>query len=139
MKSSSNPVLVYGKDLLLMETRRLMFQAAGFHATTAFTLAEAEAVLLYEPETLLVLCHTLTAARCEAALHMAYSHRHGSKSLVLSAGLPVCKLDREDELLSSFDGPRTLIATIDRMLKANNEAKTSSNTVMVKQSSADKS
>jgi len=70
---------------------------------------------------------------------MAHSHRRGSKNLVLSAGLPVCKSDREDELLSSFDGPRTLIATIDRMLKANNEAKTSSNTVMVKQSSADKS
>jgi len=115
-----------------METQKLMVRAAGFHATAAFTLAEVEAVLTKDPETLLVLCHTLTVAQCEAALNMAYSHRRGAKNLVLSAGFPVCKLEREDELLSSFDGPRTFIATIDRMLKANNEGKSSSNTVIVK-------
>jgi hypothetical protein len=119
MTPASRSVLLYGKDRRLLENRRLMLQVAGIHVTLAVTPAEAETVIVNEPNTLLVLCHSLTVEECQSALKLAYSCRPGSKNLVLSAGFPVGKLEAEDELLSSYDGSAILIATIDRLLKAN--------------------
>jgi DNA-binding NtrC family response regulator len=112
-------ILIYGRDADLLETRRLVLQQAGFQAWTVTNLADADKVMITQPSGLLILCHSLSVGECEKALAMSHSRQPGMKNLVLMGTLPVCKLGQNDELMSSFDGPKALIATVSRLLKSN--------------------
>jgi DNA-binding NtrC family response regulator len=111
-------ILIYGRDHELLETRRLVLQRAGFQARTVTNLANAEKVSISQSNGLLILCHSLSVEDSEKALAMAHSRQHGMKTLVLMGTAPVCKLGQNDELMSSFDGPQALIATVTRLLGA---------------------
>jgi len=103
--------------LNLLETRRLVLQQAGFQAWTVLSLDEAEKITATQPDVLFIMCYSLTIKECEQALAMVHSRNPGRKSLVLAAGAEVSEQGEDDELLSAFDGPRALLAAVDRLLK----------------------
>jgi hypothetical protein len=93
-----------------------VLQKAGFQAWTVTNLADAEKITVTQPSDLLILCHSLSVEECEKALAMSHSRQPGMKNLVLMGTTPVCKLGQNDELMSSFDGPKSLIATVNRLI-----------------------
>jgi DNA-binding NtrC family response regulator len=116
-------ILIYGRDYDLLETRRLVLQKAGFQARTVTNLAEAEKIAVRQPSDLLILCHSLSVEECEKALAMSNSRQPGMKNLLLMGTTPVCKLGQNDELMSSFNGPKALIATVNRLIGCNSSTK----------------
>ncbi len=108
-------ILIYGRDYDLLETRRLVLQKAGFQAWTVTNLTDAEKITVTQPSGLLILCYSLSMEECEKALAMAHSRQPAMKSLVMMGNMPVCRLGQNDELMSSFDGPKALIATVNRL------------------------
>jgi DNA-binding response OmpR family regulator len=123
MMDSPPSILIYGRDYDLLETRRLVLQKAGFQAWTVTNLADAEKITVTQPSDLLILCHSLSVEECEKALAMSHSRQPGMKNLVLMGAAPVRKLGQNDELMSSFDGPKALIATVNRLLRCNSSTR----------------
>lgn len=87
-------------------------------------LADAEKITVIQPTGLLILCHSLSVEECAKALSMAHSRQPEMRNLVLTAATPVCKLGQNDELMSSFDGPKALIATANRLVRSNSARRT---------------
>jgi len=113
----SASILIYGHDSSLLETRRLVLQHAGFQAGTVMTLEEVRKILVHRPGVLPILCYSLSAEECGQALALIHSLKPARKSLILTAGIPICGWGEEDELLSSFKGPRALVAMVERLVK----------------------
>ena len=60
-------VLVFGRDLQLVQARSLTLEKAGFHVRTAFSLPDIQQ--LSEPfMDIIVLCHSLSIQECADAL-----------------------------------------------------------------------
>jgi DNA-binding NtrC family response regulator len=110
-------ILVYGHDLDLLHTRRLVLQHAGFNVEIVTSLKEAETITVAQSANLFILCHSLSARECENALKLAHSPQMKMKSLVLTTGKPVPTAEKDDELLNSFDGPTALVATVTKLLQ----------------------
>jgi len=90
----------------------------GFQAWTVISLDEVKKILASWPDVLPILCYSLSAEECEQALAFLHLLKPARKSLVLTAGMPTCGSGEDDELLSAFDGPRALVASVGRLLKA---------------------
>ena len=89
---------------------------AGYTVFTAHEAPELENTLLSQKISLLVLCHTLSSEKCEAALDFAESKHPEIRSLVLTAGATPCSERARDAVLSAFDGPRRLVETVQNLL-----------------------
>jgi len=68
-------ILVYGSDQLLLNTRTMVLEKAGYAVLTAIEASDVERIILSQKISLLVLCHTLSSEKCEAALELAESRR----------------------------------------------------------------
>jgi hypothetical protein len=114
-------ILLYGHDLALLETRRLVLLRTGCSVWTASNLAAMEKTCASLPITLLVLCHTLSQQECERALELARRHRRELKSMVVTAGTysPACST--EEMALDLFAGPAMLVATVRGLLESRQE------------------
>ena len=109
-------ILVYGRDLSLLETRCWVLEGAGFHvqATTDFT--ETMDVFQVQSPDLTILCHSLLAEQQKAILDATRAARPSRKVLVLSGGMDALPHDAETATIDSFDGPRVLLAAVKQML-----------------------
>ena len=114
----SAAILVYGRDDRLLETRRWVLERAGLKVCTATELSAVEQVLATEPIVLFVLCHTLSPEESDASLLKAHALRPQMKNLVLTANTPLGSLGSREEVVSAFEGPRTLLAAVERRLAA---------------------
>ena len=112
----SDWILLYGDDQLLLHTRTMVLERAGLAVLTAIEASDVERIVLSQKISLLVLCHTLSSEKCEAAVSLAESIRPAIRSLVLTAGMPPCSERAHDTILSSFAGPRSLVDTVERLL-----------------------
>ena len=77
-------ILVYRQDSLLLETRKLVLQHAGFVVTVALELQTTKDLIAERTFDLFILCHSLTPKNCEAALALTRSLHSGMKDLILS-------------------------------------------------------
>ncbi|MGF7180458.1 hypothetical protein [Tunturiibacter psychrotolerans] len=110
-------ILVYGSDQLLLNTRTMVLEKAGYAVLTAIEASDVERIILSQKISLLVLCHTLSSEKCEAALELAESRRPVIRSLVLTAGMTPCSERAHDAILSAFDGPRRLVETVEKLFQ----------------------
>lgn len=129
----SGSILLYGHDLDLLETRRLVLEYAGFRAEVVTSLEDAEKIVTAQPANLFVLCHSLSPRECENALRLAHSRQSVMKSLVLVTSAPAYRLGKDDELLNSFDGPTALVATVKRLLQPANPERVSGRRLSLKE------
>jgi DNA-binding NtrC family response regulator len=109
---ASADILIFGHDATLLETRRLVLKTAGFQVWTALKATDAVQILSAQPIGLFVLCRTLSNRECEGVLETAHALRPDMKNLVL--GLE----DRRDMFLTTFLGPKSLIALIQHEVDA---------------------
>ncbi len=109
-------ILVYGRDPVLLETRRLVLQHSGFHTASALNLQAATELMAARNFDLLVLCHSLSVTDCEAALNVTHSRHPEIKNLILSTTYPGFLGNADDQTLSAFADPSTLIRTARQMI-----------------------
>jgi hypothetical protein len=93
------PILIYGQDAVLLETRRLLLEQGGFIADTASTSQEFRARIAeaQPPYELYVLCHTVPAAERHAISVNASKAKIAVYQLTAAVAPPdflieVCKL-----------------------------------------------
>ena len=108
-------VLIYGQDALLLETRCLVLESAGFKVCAATELDEVLRLLAERQIAVLVLCHTLPAEKCHIILASARERRQSLKVLVLTGNDADCAAEEGDAVLEGFATARGLIASIQAM------------------------
>ena len=117
---SSSSVLIFGHDSSLLKTRCWMLEQRGLRASTATTLADLRECLKANPFTVLVLCHTLSAAECAEAVAIAHIAQPWPATIALTNVLgvdPPC--DRTGTTPSVRAEPRAfLTATAEAMRRA---------------------
>jgi hypothetical protein len=111
-------ILVYGSDELLLGTRTLVLEKAGYVVFPTLEASEMAKIIASQNISLLVLCHTLAPEKCEAALELAQSRIPIVRNLLLTAGESPCSELGHDALLSAFDGPRKLVEMVETLQSA---------------------
>ncbi|WP_263385634.1 hypothetical protein [Granulicella arctica] len=111
-------VLVYGRDHRLLETRRWVLEQAGMKVITATEGSHVEQTLATQSIDIFILCHTLSPEESDAALLIASVLRPEMKNLVLTANTPLGSLGSHEQIVSAFEGPRGLLAVVERLLTA---------------------
>jgi DNA-binding response OmpR family regulator len=109
-------ILVYGSDELLLGTRTMVLENAGFQVFSAISSDGAESIMKSGEVALVVLCHSLSEQQCEAALDFAKRQRPALNTLVLTASGSPCSERTTGAVLSAFDGPRKLVETVQDLL-----------------------
>ena len=66
-------ILVYGNDEMLLITRRMVFEKAGYRVFTANSLSNAALVLMNHQIDVLILCQTLSDDERRAVLETAHT------------------------------------------------------------------
>ncbi len=101
-------VLVFSRDQLLLETRRLIL-GAFFHAQGAGSIQDAEALLAMHHFDLIILCSTLSEEECHRVFEFAGYQKPRPQVLVMST--PGCDPPRyaADHVLMTESGPYQLL------------------------------
>ena len=115
--SDPAPILVYGSDLSLLETRRMVLKTPGGEVYTATKPAEAEQILLHAKPNLLVLCYTLSSEDRRSILDFARGIHPAMTILVLEADRPA-GAETAQETFNIFSGPDALKKKVRELLAA---------------------
>jgi hypothetical protein len=109
-------ILVFGKDEMLVGTRGLIFEKAGYTVFTAESLSNAALVLMNHQIDVLVLCQTLSDEERCAILETAHALQPETRCAVLS-------FDGREVVTDvvfvhrGLNGPPALLAAIGQMLQ----------------------
>ena len=114
---SATYILVYGRDMALLDTRRLVLESAGFTTKTAGTQSGLAQELAVGQVVLCILCHTLSPEERRSMLEIIHYARPESKVLVLQANKNGYDLTSTDPVVSIFDGPAKLVATVQDIMR----------------------
>jgi hypothetical protein len=69
---NSTPLLIYGRDLTLLGTRRLVLEIAGFAVHTVAALDDVQTKIASNAAyAMLIICHTAPAEECRALVTLA--------------------------------------------------------------------
>lgn len=110
-------ILVYGRELSLLETRCWVLEGAGFHVLSATHFDEATSIFDTDRPDLMILCHSLLPEQRQRILSATWALRPSRKVLVLAGGgIHAYPDDEGTAAIDSFDGPRVLLSTVNRML-----------------------
>jgi len=110
-------ILIYGRDVRLLETRSWMLAKAGYRVSTALDIADAERIIRSEQISLSVFCHTLSNDQRGKALAAFKKLQPTMKSLLLTTPYLPNVEDETDEKLSTSEGPEALVAAVNRILE----------------------
>jgi DNA-binding NtrC family response regulator len=105
-------ILICGNDEMLLRTRALVLESAGFRVRSKLGLVHLKQMVPQQCDVcLIVLCHSLGETEREEALRHLSRAMPASKILVLTIGerLPPAPATIS---LNTFDGPEALIATV---------------------------
>jgi DNA-binding NtrC family response regulator len=109
-------ILVYGNDVMLLTTRRMIFEKEGYTVSAADSLSNAALVLINHQIDVLVLCQSLSDEERRAVLETAHTFQPEIKVAALS-------FDGREVLMEgvsvhrALDGPPSLLAAIGQMLQ----------------------
>ena len=106
--SDPAPILVYGSDPILLETRRMVLETLNDMVYTATNAAEAEQIIFEAKPDLFVLCYTLSPEDRQSILDFARGIHLAMTILVLEADRPA----------GAFSGPDALKKKVRELLAA---------------------
>jgi DNA-binding response OmpR family regulator len=119
MKNPS-AVLLYGHDELLLWTRRLVFEWAGYQVSVAQELRQVSRLLDREDVDLIVLCYSLSRTECAIAGLIAKSRTEVPTLLMTECGERGSRdCDMREVADARFDsllGPEALVRKVDAIL-----------------------
>jgi hypothetical protein len=111
------PILIYGRDSSLLETRRMLFETLGGAVYAAHDRAGTERTIRDGEPGLLVLCYTLSAEEREEIVVSARTLDPQIGILVLQADGSADPRAGED-VFNIFRGPVALKAKLEQMLQS---------------------
>ena len=109
-------ILVCGTDSTLLNTRRPVLRSVGFDVLTALRVEEIVALVQVPTVDALVVCHTLKPEQQQTAIAVLHHYRPNAKSIILTKGTTRKISAQSDAVVSTVEGPKTLIQTLDRLL-----------------------
>jgi DNA-binding response OmpR family regulator len=109
-------ILVYGNDPILLMTRRLVLEKAGFRVFTTLEFSDAMQLIMHQEIALLILCQSLWVDERQGILATVRGIQSKMKILVIEADEPVSIVQPHEEIVTAPSGPEVLLAAIDRML-----------------------
>jgi hypothetical protein len=109
-------ILLYGRDLGLLHTRRLVLEASGYRVLVATEFSEVQSAFVGSLIDLLILCHTLSHEECSKALALSISGWTATKSVVLAPGYPSGHMEALCESVDCCAEPAKLILTVGRIV-----------------------
>jgi DNA-binding NtrC family response regulator len=118
-------VLVYGNDAILLLTRRLLLEKAGFRVFTTLELSDAMQLVMHQDIALLVLCQSLRADERQGILATIRAIHPTTKILIMQSEQLVSVIEPHEEIVDTLEGPEGFLTTIHRMLDANVLSQTS--------------
>lgn len=109
--TQSSSILVFGRDLALLDTRALVLKQAGYKVKAFSSWEEA-------PETeavdLMILCHSLTEAERTTILRSAAAQWPSARKLAMA---PLRgSVEGMAEVFNSFEGPAKLVERVRNLL-----------------------
>jgi CheY-like chemotaxis protein len=107
-------VLVFGRDDQLIHTRSLILEKAGFRVRTASSLPDLHQLLAEPAMDVLLLCHSLSTAECDAALTMTQDRWPKIQTISMLSGSSGCAAEPTDAVMNAADGPAKLIQEVIR-------------------------
>jgi DNA-binding response OmpR family regulator len=109
-------ILIYGSDAVLIQSRGLVLEKAGFSVRTALELNDAELIISTRQVQLCILCRSLSSKECLTLLATAQNLHPKLKILSLHADTTICYMGMDVEVLGTFLSPKSLIETVSRAL-----------------------
>jgi hypothetical protein len=109
---ASAGILIFGHDAILLETRQLILERAGFQVWTATEAPRAVQILVTKRIDLFILCQSLSPKECGPILKTAHALRPEMENLVLGGELIGASAQERDTFLTTFLGPESLITFI---------------------------
>jgi hypothetical protein len=109
-------ILIYGHDIVLLDTRRKILALEGYEVRTTRNKCGVETALVQKDFRLLILCHTLTLSELSQSLAFARARNRQIKSLQLIAydGRPAMGL--AGNLFAISEGPARFVRCVDQLL-----------------------
>jgi DNA-binding response OmpR family regulator len=116
-------VVVYGRDPILLLTRRLILERAGFTVfTTSHLEEEVDLMAIQEPQ-ILILCHSLPTEEAHSALMMTREIRPQMKTLVmLQAAESLNHTPENGAAVYALEGPEALLTAVHGILTESSSA-----------------
>lgn len=109
-------ILVYGRDLSLLESRGWVLEKAGYHFLIALDLEKVKQIAASESIDLLLICHSLSPEDSVEALETLAPIRPGMRHLLMTANTVVAPALAAKPSVSAFDGPLAMIAAVSRVM-----------------------
>ena len=111
-------ILLFGRDALLVETRRLILNQRGYRTLAVQALSDFYSIPTREPVELLILCHSLDEDSCSEALNIAARRWPDAKSLALPGNVLKPNISARGDAEFESVGPRELVFALDHILRA---------------------
>jgi hypothetical protein len=108
-------ILIFGRDLTLLQTRQLILSRHGYVTLVATDLSGVERSLRENPIRLLILCYTLDALESARSLELA-RERPATQSLLLVHGESDFVDDGSPHVADVLKGPGKLLSSVDELL-----------------------
>jgi hypothetical protein len=108
-------ILVYGNEEMLVKTRGLIFEKAGYKAFTAQTFGNAMLVLMNHQIDIIVLCQSLKDEERRGIVETAHALHPEIKCAVIDFEGREAPIEGAD-LIEGLVGPSALLNTIGRIL-----------------------
>jgi DNA-binding NtrC family response regulator len=120
--NSHQTIVFYGRDELLLMTRRRILESAGFRASVTSEVKEIPRLVRELSPDLLVLCHSLSRTECLVAGMVAKNHRAELRTLLMVADGSIGALDSGmsefiDDMLNLSLEPERLVEKVRSMLE----------------------
>lgn len=96
-------VLMFGRDVMLLDTRRMVLQSAGYEVSTGTQLSELDRAVSLRSFDLLILCHTLALDECGRALALSLCRWPFMRTLRLRPGMVSCSTGLLDQVCKILD------------------------------------
>jgi hypothetical protein len=109
-------IFIYGNDVMLLTTRRMIFEKAGYTVFTAESFSDSMLVLMNHQIDILVLCQTLSHEERRAILETAHTLQPKIKIAALSFDGADLVMDGVS-VHRGLNGPPALLAAIGQMLQ----------------------
>lgn len=95
----------------------MVLESDGCKVFSATRVLALNQIVAEHPIDLLILCHSLTVEECERARSIVHAFSPQAKILILVAGsFPRCATP-EDPVVSTGDGPKALLETVDELVE----------------------
>jgi DNA-binding NtrC family response regulator len=108
-------ILVYGNDPILVTTRRLILEKAGYHALATTEFSDAMLVLMNQEIDVLIVCQSLRDEERQGILETAHALKPDIKCVILRFyGHDVSGKDAE--IIEGLEGPNALLMAVGKII-----------------------